>query len=128
MINNELKQILKKIKQQVYAKFIDKWIVGIFLLLACSTKIGKIKSEELYCMWRVKESRRATLVWWIQQCCCSYGYLHHILGTIFQQVLRYSLLLFQIILGHENSEPRVTQLPVQFTQVLSAFQTYEMSR
>ena len=31
-------------------------------------------------------------------------------------------LLFQIILEHENSEPRVTQLRVKFTQVLSAFQ------
>ena len=38
------------------------------------------------------------------------------------------LLLFQIILGHENSEPRVTQLRVQFTHVLSAFQAHAMSR
>ena len=38
------------------------------------------------------------------------------------------LLLFQIILEHENSEPRVKQLCVQFTQVLSAFQVHAMSR
>ena len=37
-------------------------------------------------------------------------------------------LLLQIILGHENSEPRVTQLRVQFTQVLGAFQAPAMSR
>ena len=38
------------------------------------------------------------------------------------------LILFQIILGHENSEPSVTQLRVQFMQVLSAFQVRAMSR
>ena len=38
-------------------------------------------------------------------------------------MLQSVLLLFQIILGHENSEPDlVTQLQVQFTQALSAFQ------
>ena len=31
----------------------------------------------------------------------------------------YLLFLFQIIIGHENSEPRVTQLCVQFPRVLS---------
>ena len=34
----------------------------------------------------------------------------------------YLLLLFQIILRHENSEPCITQLRVQFTHKLSAFQ------
>ena len=36
------------------------------------------------------------------------------------------ILLFQIILRHENSEPRITQLRVRFTQVLSAFQAHTM--
>ena len=35
---------------------------------------------------------------------------------------RLTLLLFQTILGYENSEPSATHLGVQFTQVLSAFQ------
>ena len=41
---------------------------------------------------------------------------------------QHNLLLLQIILGHEYSEPRITQLRVQFTQVLRAFQVQAMSR
>ena len=36
--------------------------------------------------------------------------------------------MFQIILRHENSEPPITQLGVQFLQVFSAFQACTMSR
>ena len=39
-----------------------------------------------------------------------------------------SLIVSNIILGHENSEPPVTQLRVQFTQALSAFQARAMSQ
>ena len=35
---------------------------------------------------------------------------------------RFRLLLFQIVLRHENLGPRVTQFRVQFTQVRSTFQ------
>ena len=52
------------------------------------------------------------------------------LGFEFKNVKIYehSVLLFQIIFGHENSELRVTQLREQFTQVPSAFQVRAMSR
>ena len=36
----------------------------------------------------------------------------------------HNLPLFQIILGHENSEPCVTQLRAQLPQTLSAFQAH----
>ena len=50
----------------------------------------------------------------------SIGHHQSIKGEL-QLPFRLKLLLFQIIFGHENSEPRVTQLHVQFTQVLALF-------